>query len=194
MSKPYKDWSKDELIEEIKWLRRKKKYGLVWDAEKGKEVFEQDSQGRLPMLKEVKGSSVTLDKSKPVNFLIEGDNYHALSVLTYTHGGKIDAIYIDPPYNTGNKTWKYNNRYVDDDDSYKHSRWISFMAKRLKLAKRLLAQDGIICVMIDNYEVHNLRHIMEEVFPSKEIITTVVVHNARGRIKNNFALTHEYAL
>jgi len=166
----------------------------VWDAEKGKEVFEQDSQGRLPMLKEVKGSSVTLDKSKPVNFLIEGDNYHALSVLTYTHGGKIDAIYIDPPYNTGNKTWKYNNRYVDDDDSYKHSRWISFMAKRLKLAKRLLAQDGIICVMIDNYEVHNLRHIMEEVFPSKEIITTVVVHNARGRIKNNFALTHEYAL
>ena len=193
-SPTHKGWSRADLVEEVTRLRKRKKYGLVWDTEKTREVFEQDARDRLPMLKDVKKSSFMLDGGKPVNFVIEGDNYHALSVLTYTHRGKIDAIYIDPPYNTGNKTWKYNNRYIDDDDSYKHSKWISFMAKRLKLAKRLLTQQGVICVMIDNNELHNLRHIMEEVFSDREIITTVIEHNARGRIKNNFALTHEYAL
>lgn len=193
-SQPYRDWSKDDLIEEIIRLRKRKKYGLVWDSEKTREVFEQDVRNRLPVLADMEKDSLMLEGGKPVNVLIEGDNYHALSVLAYTHEGRIDAIYIDPPYNTGNKTWKYNNRYIDDDDAYRHSKWISFMAKRLRLARRLLARDGIICVMIDNYELHNLRHIMEEVFSDREIITTVIEHNARGRIKNNFALTHEYAL
>lgn len=192
--RPYKDWPKADLIEEIARLRKRKKYGLVWEAEKTREVFEQDARDKLPVLEDIKGSSLMLDGGKPVNVLIEGDNYHALSVLTYTHKGRIDAIYIDPPYNTGNRTWKYNNRYIDDDDAYRHSKWISFMAKRLKLARRLLTKKGIICVTIDNYELHNLRHIMEEVFTDKEIITTVIVHNARSRIKNNFALSHEYAL
>lgn len=193
-SPTYKDWSKADLVEEVTRLRKRKKYGLVWDTERTREVFEQDARDGLPMLEDVEEDALMLDNSKPVNFLIEGDNYHALSVLTYTHRGKIDAIYIDPPYNTGNKTWKYNNCYIDDDDAYKHSKWISFMAKRLKLARRLLAKNGVICVTIDNNELHNLRHIMEEVFVGKEIITTVIEHNARSRIKNNFALTHEYAL
>ena len=103
-------------------------------------------------------------------------------------------IYIDPPYNTGDGSWRYNNRYVDGDDGYRHSKWISMMYKRLKLAKPLLKRDGLMCIMIDNNEVHNLVHIVEEIFHDKEIIVTVIEHNLRGKRGHNFALTHEYAV
>ena len=105
----YPEWTKDELIKRIEALERRKKYGLVWDEEKIKEQFEKESEHALPVLKEVKSKEIKTDSKKPINILIEGDNYHALSVLNYTHEGKIDVIYIDPPYNTGNKSWKYNN-------------------------------------------------------------------------------------
>ncbi len=189
----YSSWSQDELIKEIKKLNKRKKYGLVWDEERIKEIFEQEAEKKLPVLKEIVKNGIK-NQSKSNNILIEGDNYHALSVLNYTHKGKIDVIYIDPPYNTGNNTWKYNNRYIQDDDSYKHSKWISFMTKRLQRTKRLLKKNGVICVTIDNHELHNLRHMMGDVFPDKEIIVTVIEHNIRGRTRNNFALTHEYAL
>ncbi|MDA7943161.1 MAG: site-specific DNA-methyltransferase [Nitrosopumilus sp.] len=101
---------------------------------------------------------------------------------------------MDPPYNTGDGSWRYNNKYVDGDDSYRHSKWISMMYKRLRLAKPLLKKDGLMCIMIDNNEVHNLVHIIEEIFPDKEIIITVVEHNLRGKRGHNFALTHEYAV
>jgi adenine-specific DNA-methyltransferase len=104
-------------------------------------------------LKEVKGKEIKTDPSKQTNILIEGDNYHALSVLNYTHQGKIDVIYIDPPYNTGNKSWKYNNSYVELDDSFKHSKWLSFMSKKTKISENLLSEDGIICVTIDDHEL-----------------------------------------
>lgn len=190
----YHDWTKEDLIQEIKRLKKRKKYGLVWDEEKTKEQFEADAEGKLPVLVEDKKKEIMTDKNKPVNILIEGDNYHALSVLNYTHPKSIDVIYIDPPYNTGNNTWKYNNRYVNEDDAYKHSKWLSFMERRLRLAKNLLVPNGIICLTIDNYEVHNVRHLMEEIFLDRDIIMTVIEHNFRGRVKNNFALTHEYAL
>ena len=109
--------------------KRPKKYGLVWE-EKTEDVVEQ-CKNELPVLEEVVSKEITKDKNLPVNLLIEGDNYHALSVLNYTHAGKIDVIYIDPPYNTGNKSWKYNNHYVEKDDTYKHSKWLSFMKKRV---------------------------------------------------------------
>ena len=185
----YTDWTKEELIKQICALEKRKKYGLVWDEEKTKERFEVDAEEKLPVLVEDRKREITTDADKLVNILIEGDNYHALSVLNYTHPKSIDVIYIDPPYNTGNNTWKYNNRYVNEDDAYKHSKWLSFIEKRLRLAKNLLASNGIICLTIDNYEVHNVRHLMEGIFLDRDIIMTVIEHNFRGRVKNNFALT-----
>lgn len=182
------------LQDEVKQLKRKR-YGLVWDREKTKEEFEANTHGKLPVLKEVSKNAVKKGHiTQPTHVLIEGDNYHALAVLNYTHRKQIDAIYIDPPYNTGSSDWKYNNNYVDKDDPFRHSKWLSMIYKRLVLAKNLLKPDGIICVTIDNHEIHNLRHVMEDVFPSREIIITVIEHNFRGRSMSNFALTHEYAL
>jgi adenine-specific DNA-methyltransferase len=190
----YSSWTKEELIERVHLLEKRKKYGLVWDEERTREVFELQAYNSLPVLEEVVERAVATDPGQPTHILIEGDNFHALSVLNYTHEKKVDVIYIDPPYNTGNNSWKYNNRFVNDDDAYKHSKWLSFMEKRLRLAKNLLAPNGIICTTIDNYEVHNLRLLMEEIFFDRDIIMTVIEHNFRGRVKNNFALTHEYAL
>lgn len=117
-----------------------KKFGLVWEN-KPENVAEQ-CKTNLPLLKEVKTKAIITDKSKPTNIIIEGDNYHSLSVLNYTHNKKIDVIYIDPPYNSGKEDWKYNNNYVDEEDSYRHSKWLSFMSKRLILAKKLLKKMG----------------------------------------------------
>ena len=134
----YSDWPNDDLVKEIKKLKERKKYGIVWNEEKTKEEFDKDSEGKLPVLKEVKSNEIQTDNNSPTNILIEGDNYHVLSVLNYTHKNSFDVIYLDPPFNTGNKTWKYNNRYVERDDAFKHSKWLSFMSKRLKLSKNLL--------------------------------------------------------
>ena len=129
-----------ELLEEIEKLKRqnktlkaRKKYGLVWEDEKEPEQIVLDCQFKIPILKEVKSKEIITNKDQPQNILIEGDNYHALSVLNYTDKGKIDVIYIDPPYNTGAKDWKYNNNYVDDLDMWRHSKWLSFMKKGLDL-------------------------------------------------------------
>jgi len=119
-----------------------------------------------------------------------------LSVLNYTHQGKIDVIYIDPPYNTGNKSWKYNNQYVEKDDAFKHSKWLSFMSKRLKISKNLLKDKGIIMIAIDDYECHTLRLLMDEIYAEDNRLgTIVVVHNPGGRSDDKFiATSHEYLL
>ena len=194
--KDYSKLEKDDLLKVIEKLESRKKYGLIWDEEKTKEQFEKESENALPVLKEVKGKEIKTDPSKPTNILIEGDNYHALSVLNYTHQGKIDVIYIDPPYNTGNKSWKYNNQYVEKDDAYKHSKWLSFMSKRLRLAKNLLKDDGIIVCTIDDYEIGNLNLLMNEVFGEDNKLGVItIMHNPRGRSDDEyFATSHEYAL
>jgi adenine-specific DNA-methyltransferase len=161
----YDQLSKDELIKLVEKLESRKKYGLIWDEEKVKEQFEKDAQNALPVLKEVRGKEI-LDKddTKPVNILIEGDNYHALSVLNFTHQGKIDLIYIDPPYNTENKDFKYNDSFVDKQDTYRHSKWLSFMSKRLRLASNLLKDNGTIFISINEEEFAHLKIICDEVF------------------------------
>lgn len=197
MAKDYSQFSKEDLLKIVEKLESRKKYGLIWDEEKVKEQFEKDAENALPVLKEISGKEIAdKDTSKPVNILIEGDNYHALSVLNFTHQGKIDVIYIDPPYNTGAKDWKYNNDYVDATDSYRHSKWISFMRKRLSLAKNLLTDEGIICVTIDDYEVARLIMIMEEIFGEENHLGTVVIkNNPSGRsTEKGFSIAHEYAL
>ena len=110
----------------------------------------------------------------PVHTVINGENYHALEMLQYTHLGKVDVIYIDPPYNTGNKTWRYNDRYVSDKDSYRHSKWLSFMEKRLLIAKKLLSPTGVIIVAIDDNEHHRLRMLMDQVFGSGNFLADLV--------------------
>lgn len=126
--------------------------------------------------------------------LIEADNYHALQLLEYLYAGKVDCIYIDPPYNTGAKDWKYNNDYVDGNDSYRHSKWLSMMQKRLKLAKRLLnPKDSVLIVTIDEKEYLHLGCLLEELFPEARMQMITSVINPKGnRRDNEFSRCEEY--
>lgn len=189
--KDYTNWDKNELIKEIERLHKRKKYGLVWE-DKPEDVVEQCKK-ELPVLEEVKSKEIITDPSKPINLLIEGDNYHALSVLNYTHKRKIDVIYIDPPYNTGAKDWKYNNDYVDINDRWRHSKWVSMMNNRLRIAKRLLKENGILICAIDENELNRLGLLLEEIFCDHELHCISIVHNPRGVQGKNFSYTHEYA-
>ena len=181
----YQTHSKAELIAELEQLKNRKKFGLVWE-EKIEEVAER-CKIDVPVLREVKSRAIATDLAKPVNLLIEGDNYHALSVLNYTHSGKIDVIYIDPPYNTGAKDWKYNNNYVDVEDAFRHSKWLSMMHKRLVLAKHLMSDKGFICVTIDHHELFSLGCLMDDVFGEENRLGVVsVLMNPRGRQFSNF--------
>jgi len=193
MPNGYSELSKNDLLKVIQKLESRKKYGLVWDEDRTKEQFEKESENALPVLKEVKGKEIVTDPEKPINILIEGDNYHALSVLNYTHQGKIDVIYIDPPYNTGAKDWKYSNDYVDINDTYRHSKWLSMMSKRLRLAKNLLKDDGVLICAIDENELNRIGLLLEDLFGNCEIHCITIVHNPRGVQGNNFSYTHEYA-
>lgn len=126
--------------------------------------------------------------------LIEADNYHALQLLEYLYAGKVDCIYIDPPYNTGAKDWKYNNDYVDNSDSYRHSKWLSMMEKRLKLAKKLLnLEDSVLIVTIDEKEYLHLGCLLEEIFPDARMQMISTLTNSRGVARENgFARVDEY--
>jgi adenine-specific DNA-methyltransferase len=198
--KDYSTWTKEELLRRLKELEKRKKYGLVWDEEKGEEQFEKESKDKLPVLKEVKKNEIVSDKENSPNILIEGDNYHALSVLNYTHKGKIDVIYIDPPYNTGSENFVYNdNRYnnVKTDDPYRHSKWIAFMARRLRLARDLLTNKGVIFISIDDNEVAQLKLLCDEIFGENRLGMMVWRKSGDGRdgkMKNTttYRTDHEY--
>lgn len=127
--------------------------------------------------------------------LIEADNYHALQLLEYLYAGKVDCIYIDPPYNTGAKDWKYNNDYVDGNDAYRHSKWLSFMQRRLQLAKKLLnPADSVLIVTIDEKEYLHLGCLLEEMFPEAQIQMVSITINPSGAIRKNlFSRADEYA-
>ncbi|HCG00489.1 MAG TPA: hypothetical protein DEV93_08070 [Chloroflexi bacterium] len=133
------------------------------------------------------------DTSRPSHAVINGENYHALQLLTFLFAGQVDCIYIDPPYNTGARDWKYNNRYVDDNDTWRHSKWLSFMAKRLQLARRLLRPDGVLIVTIDEHELHHLGMLLEKVFPAHARYMVSIVINPKGRREPNFSRIDEQA-
>lgn len=125
--------------------------------------------------------------------LIEADNYHALQLLEYLYAGKVDCIYIDPPYNTGARDWKYNNDYVDGSDAYRHSKWLSFMQKRLKIAKKLLnPRDSVLIVTIDEKEYLHLGCLLEEMFPEASIQMVSSVINSKGIARDEFFRVNEY--
>ncbi len=155
--------TQDERAYLINLVNTKKKYGLVWE-DKPEEVEEQLREN-LPVLQEVKEKAIINGEEHPNHILIEGDNLHALTALTFTHEGKIDVIYIDPPYNTGSKEdFIYNDHYVDKEDAFRHSKWLSFMHRRLKLAKVLLKEDGVIFCSIGDDEISQLTLLFNEIF------------------------------
>jgi adenine-specific DNA-methyltransferase len=131
---------------------------------------------------------------KPCHTVINGENFHVLEALTYTHRGKIDAIYIDPPYNSGASDWKYNNNYVGKDDLYRHSKWLAFMERRLLLARELLnPADSVLIVAIDDKECARLGLLLEQVFPEARIDMVTTVINPRGKYrKGQFARCEDY--
>ena len=144
-------------------LHKQKKYGLIWEDKP--EDAEERLRNELPVLKEVKERAVISDdKDTPNHILIEGDNLEALTALSYTHAGRIDVIYIDPPYNTGNKDFVYNDSFADKEDGYRHSKWLSFMKHRLDIAHGLLSDKGVIFISIDDNEQAQLKLLCDGVF------------------------------
>ena len=159
----------EEKSELIKLLRSQKKYGLVWEDKP--EDAEQRMVSEQPVLVEVPERAILSDDAEaPNHILIEGDNLEALTALSYTHAGKIDVIYIDPPYNTGNKDFIYNDSFVDKEDGYRHSKWLSFMNKRLKIAKNLLSDKGVIFISIDDNEQAPLKLLCDEIFGERNFV------------------------
>jgi adenine-specific DNA-methyltransferase len=140
--------------------------------------------------------SVRNGGDKPSHVVLNGENFHALQLLLYAYQGKVDCIYIDPPYNTGDKagTWKYNNRFVFDADASRHDKWLSFMEKRLKLAKQLLSKDGVLVVTIDEHEVHHLGVLMEQLFRGAYLQMVTIVTNPKGVTQSRFSRVEEYAI
>ena len=161
------------------------RYGLVW--EDVPEAFEKEAENKIPILEEVKDKAIKNDDGKPTHILIEGDNYHALQCLNYTHRGKVDVIYIDPPYNTGSDGFTYKDkRFLDQfpngttipkEHPLRHSTWLSFMEKRLKLAKNLLKDDGVIFISINEDELANLKLLCEDnsIFSAENYVTLFTI-------------------
>ena len=141
---------------------------------------------------------VTRAPAKPYHVLIKADNFHALQLLEYTYAGQVDVIYIDPPYNTGARDWKYNNDYVDINDQWRHSKWLAMMRRRLLLAKKLLKRDGLLVIAIDDNEMHHLRCLLAEadLFGESNFIGTVVIRSkpSGNQTRDELAVSHEYAL
>lgn len=172
-------------LDEIENELNSKKYGLVW--EKHEEEVDRMMQDNIPVFTEVKEREIKATDENSYNFLMEGDNLHSLKLLEKTHAGKIDVIYIDPPYNTGNKDFIYDDAFVDKTDGYAHSKWLSFMSERLEIAKRLLSDNGVIFISIDDREQSNLHLLCDDIFGSNNFITSFIwekTHHTGKQAKN----------
>ncbi|MDE6193663.1 MAG: site-specific DNA-methyltransferase [Muribaculaceae bacterium] len=187
----------------LELLRKQKKYGLVWE-EKSEDI-EERLRDELPILVERNDEKVhpiiSDNPDAPNHLIIEGDNLAALTELSYTHAGKIDVIYIDPPYNTGKKDeFKYNDDFIDSEDDFRHSKWLCFMKRRLKLAHSLLSDNGIIFISIDDNEIAQLKCLVDEIFNSSPNIKlsnslgVLVWDLGTGTQAGHFTRSHEYVL
>ncbi len=167
----------EEIINNLSLIENeltKKKYGLIW--EEHEERVDKELKTKIPVFEELTNKSI-LKNNEKYNFLLEGDNLHSLYLLEKTHKNKIDVIYIDPPYNTG-KEFVYNDNIVDEFDGYSHSKWLSFMKRRLTLAHKLLADDGIIMISINESEQAQLKILMDEIFDNNNLLS---VHHIQTR-------------
>lgn len=154
----------------------KKKYGLIW--EEHEERVDRELETQIPTFGEIKDKKIISNPDEKFNFLLEGDNLHSLYLLEKTHKEKIDVIYIDPPYNTGSKDFIYNDKIIDDEDGYKHSKWLSFMNKRLQMAQRLLSDTGVIFISIDDNEIAQLKLLCDTIFNE---INRISIHHVQVR-------------
>lgn len=175
-------------------LKRTKKFGLVWENKNDAKV--EEVRRSAPILVEDSSKRVINDPNDVNHVLINGDNFQAMTALRATHAGKVDVIYIDPPYNTGNKDFIYNDKFVDAEDGYRHSLWLSFMQKRLILARELLSETGVIFVSIDDNEQARLKLLMDDIFGAQNFVSnSIVENNPKGRKNSSFLSgTHEYCL
>lgn len=183
----------EEKSELLGLLRKQKKYGLVWEDKP--EDVEERLREELPVLVEdISKAIISTEADAPNHILIEGDNLETLIALAYTHEGKIDVIYIDPPYNTGNNDFVYNDKFVDKEDSYRHSKWLSFMAKRLCIAKQLLSDKGVIFISIDDNEQAQLKLLCDEIFGENNFIASCVRkrRDSQANLSHNISPIHEY--
>lgn len=183
--------SNEEKAQLTELLNSEKKYGLVWENKP--EDIEKCLENELPVLQEVKERAIISSApDAPNHILIEGDNLEALTALSYTHSGKIDVIYIDPPYNTGNKDFVYNDNFVDREDGYRHSKWLSFMNKRLRIAKGLLSDKGVIFISIDDNEQAQLKLLCDEIFGENNFICDFIRTNKTGSGHDAREISIEY--
>lgn len=151
-----------------------KKYGLVW--EQHEEKVDVAMQTNIPVFTEVPEREISLVPDNRYNFLLEGDNLHSLYLLEKTHKGAIDLIYIDPPYNTGHEDFVYDDNYVAEEDSFRHSKWLSFMEKRLLIAKELLSEKGVIFIQISDIEVAQLKCLCDDIFGESNFLNIISVN------------------
>lgn len=156
-----------------------KKYGLVW--EEHEEEVDVKMQTHIPVFTEDEGREIVGNpESEDYNFLLEGDNLHSLKLLEKTHKGKIDVIYIDPPYNTGSRDFVYNDAFVDINDGFKHSKWLSFMAERLYIAKKLLDEQGMIFISINEVELYQLKLLCDNIFGEQNMLANFIWQSTPG--------------
>ncbi len=160
-------------LNEIENELSSKKYGLVW--EQHEEVVDVVMRNNIPVFTELRDKEITAAPGKKYNFLLEGDNLHSLRLLEKTHRGRFDLIYIDPPYNTESKDFKYDDNYVDAADGFRHSKWLSFMSERLRLARKLMAKDAAILISINENELFVLKCLCDEIFGAGNYLTTFTV-------------------
>ena len=158
-------------IGEIENALNEKKYGLLW--EEHEESVDIKMRSHIPVFTEDLSREISSYSSKEYNFLLEGDNLHSLRLLQKTHLGKIDVIYIDPPYNRGKNDFVYDDDYVGSEDSFKHSKWLSFMEKRLRIAFSLLSEDGLLFVSIDDNEQAALKILLDDIFSESNFIISI---------------------
>lgn len=178
-------------LSEIEKDIKGKKYGLVF--EEHREAIDEILATHTPVLSE--DTNLFIDNSGQTNFLIEGDNLASLQLLEKTHKGRIDLIYIDPPYNTGNKDFVYDDTFVDTNDTFRHSKWLSFIEKRLEIAKRLLSNNGVIFISIDDNECVNLELLCNQIFSEQNKIANLPrVIKRGGKSTDNIAKNHDSLL
>lgn len=179
-----------KAINEIENFLDKKRYGLIW--EEHEEEVDVMMRNNIPVFTEDESKKIISDPEKPMNFLLEGDNLHSLYLLEKTHKNLIDVIYIDPPYNTKNKEFKYDDTFVDESDSFRHSKWLSFMSRRLEVAKNLLAPDGMIFVSIDYNEQATLQNLMHDLFGADRYIGTFLWNKTSTAPSLSKTIRHKY--
>ena len=193
LKESHSDDASIQAFNEIENHIRDKKYGLVWEehSEQVDDLLKQN----IPILTADPERRLCKDATLPWNFIIEGDNLQALYLLEKTHRSRVDCIYIDPPYNTGARDWKYNNNYVDSSDVYRHSKWLSMMKNRLLIARELLKpDDSVLICTIDEKEYLHLGCLLEELFPEcRQQMISINIHPGGVAKKNEFARSDEYA-